>query len=128
MRPIQVVAVLLVECLVQIVESSERGHLPTISDLLELSQRTGIPAFPSPGQRCIGRGNGFYGVVPYTRQFMRHIIEGYAFYYGSLNLGQRCCTPQDPCGEGEGDCDGPLDGAAVHDGHRGCKVNTQKRK
>ena len=34
--------------------------------------------------------------------------------------GKRCCTPQDPCDEGEGDCDGPGDGG-LHDGHAGCK-------
>merc|ERR1712110_1319868 len=26
--------------------------------------------------------------------------------------GRRCCTPESPCGYGEGDCDGPLDGGA----------------
>merc|ERR1711910_176420 len=36
--------------------------------------------------------------------------------------GKRCCTPEQPCGLGEGDCDGPLDGG-VNDGHRGCKGN-----
>merc|ERR1719324_833263 len=34
--------------------------------------------------------------------------------------GKRCCTPEQPCGLGEGDCDGPLDGG-THDGHQGCK-------
>merc|ERR1712013_261697 len=34
--------------------------------------------------------------------------------------GQRCCTPENPCGLGEGDCDGPLDGGRS-DGDRGCK-------
>merc|ERR1739838_1205992 len=34
--------------------------------------------------------------------------------------GRRCCTPDQPCGLGEGDCDGPLDGG-VNDGHEGCK-------
>jgi len=34
--------------------------------------------------------------------------------------GRRCCTPEQPCGLGEGDCDGPLDGG-THDGHQGCK-------
>ena len=34
--------------------------------------------------------------------------------------GRRCCTPEDPCGEGEGDCDGPEDGGG-HDGHAGCQ-------
>ena len=33
---------------------------------------------------------------------------------------RRCCTPENPCDEGEGDCDGPGDGGN-HDGHRGCK-------
>merc|ERR1711942_36134 len=32
----------------------------------------------------------------------------------------RCCTPQNPCGEGEGDCDGPLDGGE-NDGDDGCE-------
>merc|ERR1711988_103418 len=36
--------------------------------------------------------------------------------------GRRCCTPEQPCGEGEGDCDGPADGGQ-HDGHAGCKGN-----
>jgi hypothetical protein len=35
--------------------------------------------------------------------------------------GRRCCTPQNPCIEGEGDCDGAGDGAGdEHDGDRGC--------
>ena len=34
--------------------------------------------------------------------------------------GRRCCTPENPCDEGEGDCDGPGDGGK-HDGHAGCK-------
>ena len=34
--------------------------------------------------------------------------------------GRRCCTPENPCDEGEGDCDGPDDGGG-HDGHSGCK-------
>merc|ERR1712096_187305 len=34
--------------------------------------------------------------------------------------GRRCCTPENPCNEGEGDCDGPGDGGG-HDGHKGCK-------
>ena len=34
--------------------------------------------------------------------------------------GRRCCTPEYPCNEGEGDCDGPGDGGG-HDDHRGCK-------
>ena len=33
--------------------------------------------------------------------------------------GKRCCTPKEPCDEGEGDCDGPGDGGQ-HDGHAGC--------
>jgi len=47
---------------------------------------------PPPGQRCSGRNYN----------------------------GRRCCTPEQPCGLGEGDCDGPLDGG-THDGHQGCK-------
>ena len=34
--------------------------------------------------------------------------------------GRRCCTPEQPCGYGEGDCDGPGDGGG-HDGHGGCR-------
>merc|ERR1712117_792041 len=34
--------------------------------------------------------------------------------------GRRCCTPEDPCDYGEGDCDGPGDGGA-NDGDAGCK-------
>ena len=47
---------------------------------------------PPPGQRCSGRNY----------------------------QGRRCCTPENPCDEGEGDCDGPGDGGG-HDGHTGCK-------
>merc|ERR1711936_444054 len=47
---------------------------------------------PPPGQRCSGRKYN----------------------------GRRCCTPEQPCGLGEGDCDGPLDGG-THDGHQGCQ-------
>merc|ERR1712110_1305368 len=50
------------------------------------------PSSPPPGQRCAGR---------------------------NFN-GRRCCTPENPCDEGEGDCDGPGDGGN-NDGHRGCK-------
>ena len=56
---------------------------------------TFVPFEPKPGQRCAGRN-----------------------YPG----GRRCCTPQQPCDEGEGDCDGPDDGGQ-HDGHAGCKGN-----
>ena len=52
-----------------------------------------IPFQPAAGQRCAGRN--FPG-------------------------GKRCCSPEQPCGEGEGDCDGPGDGGQ-HDGHAGCK-------
>ena len=34
--------------------------------------------------------------------------------------GRRCCTPENPCEEGEGDCDGALDGG-LNDGDKGCK-------
>eukprot|EP00092_Neocalanus_flemingeri_P006513 GFUD01007020.1.p1 GENE.GFUD01007020.1~~GFUD01007020.1.p1 ORF type:complete len:253 (+),score=60.92 GFUD01007020.1:58-816(+) len=57
-----------------------------------LSCGQGPPAEPPAGQRCSGRN-----------------YEG-----------RRCCTPEQPCGFGEGDCDGPLDGG-VNDGHAGCK-------
>merc|ERR1712172_419809 len=51
-----------------------------------------VPLEPKPGQRCAGRNYN----------------------------GKRCCTPENPCDEGEGDCDGPGDGGK-NDGHRGCK-------
>jgi len=51
-----------------------------------------IPLEPPSGQRCSGRNF----------------------------QGRRCCTPENPCGLGEGDCDGPLDGG-LNDGHEGCK-------
>merc|ERR1719411_1006393 len=51
-----------------------------------------IPFEPKQGQRCAGRNYN----------------------------GRRCCTPAEPCDEGEGDCDGPADGGQ-HDGHAGCK-------
>merc|ERR1719391_1362317 len=57
-----------------------------------LSVLLGQRTSPPPGQRCSGR---------------------------NFN-GRRCCTPEEPCGLGEGDCDGPLDGG-VNDGHAGCK-------
>merc|ERR1711892_913764 len=50
------------------------------------------PLEPPEGQRCSGRNYN----------------------------GRRCCTPDQPCGLGEGECDGPLDGG-VNDGHKGCK-------
>merc|ERR1712061_227470 len=49
---------------------------------------------PPPGQKCSGRNYN----------------------------GRRCCTPEQPCGLGEGDCDGPLDGG-THDGDQGCRGN-----
>merc|ERR1711970_101738 len=50
------------------------------------------PESPPTGQRCKGR------------------------HYGE----RRCCTPENPCSEGEGDCDGLGDGG-MNDGDRGCK-------
>merc|ERR1711872_362147 len=54
----------------------------------------GLPLEPPPGQRCAGR---------------------------NFN-GRRCCTPENPCGLGEGDCDGSLEGGK-NDGNRGCRGN-----
>jgi len=53
----------------------------------------GVPLEPPSGQRCKGR---------------------------NFSPGRRCCTPEDPCDEGEGDCDGALDGG-TNDGDKGCK-------
>merc|ERR1711971_1133839 len=70
--------------------------LLTVFTTLGLCQRQSPPSTPltepPQGQRCAGR---------------------------NFN-GRRCCTPESPCGYGEGDCDGPLDGGA-NDGHRGCQ-------
>merc|ERR1711988_326912 len=72
--------------------------LLTVFTTLGLCQRQSPPRTPltepPQGQRCAGR---------------------------NFN-GRRCCTPESPCGYGEGDCDGPLDGGA-NDGHRGCQGN-----
>merc|ERR1712102_279505 len=57
-----------------------------------LSPPRNPPTEPAQGQRCAGRNYN----------------------------GRRCCTPENPCGYGEGDCDGPGDGGA-NDGHAGCK-------
>merc|ERR1712126_382222 len=57
-----------------------------------LSPPRNPPTEPPQGQRCAGR---------------------------NFN-GRRCCTPENPCEYGEGDCDGPGDGGA-NDGHAGCK-------
>jgi len=53
----------------------------------------GTPLTPPAGQRCRGRNYD----------------------------GRRCCTPENPCGEGEGDCDGAGDGG-INDGNRGCRA------
>lgn len=53
----------------------------------------GVPLEPPAGQVCRGR---------------------------NFPPGRRCCTPENPCNEGEGDCDGPLDGG-INDGNAGCK-------
>merc|ERR1712183_452942 len=58
-----------------------------------------IPFEPKQGQRCAGRNYS----------------------------GRRCCTPEQPCEEGEGDCDGPEDGGQ-HDGHAGCKGELLQHK
>merc|ERR1712013_376792 len=57
----------------------------------QVGGREGVPLEPPTGQRCSGRNF----------------------------QGRRCCTPENPCGLGEGDCDGPLDGG-LNDGHEGC--------
>ena len=60
---------------------------------MALSSPQSFPVQPPAGQRCRGRN------------------------YGE----RRCCTPQNPCGLGEGDCDGQLDGGK-HDGNDGCRA------
>merc|ERR1719411_571882 len=60
--------------------------------LTALAQLSPARLEPPTGQRCAGRNYN----------------------------GRRCCTPEQPCDEGEGDCDGPGDGGQ-HDGHAGCK-------
>ena len=55
---------------------------------------------------CVGFGNIF--LIPDQRCAGRNYN------------GRRCCTPENPCGYGEGDCDGPADGGA-NDGHAGCR-------
>ena len=59
---------------------------------LIITLASSVPSEPGPGQRCAGRNYN----------------------------GRRCCTPEQPCDEGEGDCDGPGDGGQ-HDGHAGCQ-------
>merc|ERR1711994_132435 len=71
--------------------SSMRIILISVLLSLAASQSVDIQE-PPAGQRCSGRNYN----------------------------GRRCCTPQQPCGLGEGDCDGPLDGG-THDGHQGCR-------
>merc|ERR1711970_876798 len=64
------------------------------SEMLSARQvrKEGVPLEPPSGQRCSGRNF----------------------------QGRRCCTPENPCGLGEGDCDGPLDGG-LSDGDLGCE-------
>merc|ERR1711872_801870 len=64
----------------------------TLSCCQRLSPPRNPPVNPPEGQRCRGRNYD----------------------------GRRCCTPENPCEYGEGDCDGPGDGGA-NDGHAGCK-------
>merc|ERR1711955_58722 len=64
----------------------------TLSCCQRLAPPRNPPLDPPAGQRCRGRNYD----------------------------GRRCCTPENPCGYGEGDCDGPGDGGA-NDGHQGCR-------
>merc|ERR1711915_483901 len=64
------------------------------SSALKTKWIVNVPINPPLGQRCSGRNYN----------------------------GQRCCTPENQCGLGEGDCDGALDGGK-NDGDRGCKGN-----
>merc|ERR1712226_412775 len=58
--------------------------------------------------------------VKKQRQYRRTIVSCSGQRCAGRNYhGRRCCTPEEPCGEGEGDCDGPEDGGQ-HDGHAGC--------
>merc|ERR1712073_322 len=74
-----------------------RGEMKTaalvlISTLLSCTHGQNSVFSPPQGQRCRGRNYD----------------------------GKRCCTPENPCQEGEGDCDGAGDGG-VSDGNKGCK-------
>ena len=69
-----------------------RGERSPVTSFSSSSKSLSSRLEPPPGQRCSGRNYN----------------------------GRRCCTPESPCDEGEGDCDGPNDGGQ-HDGHRGCK-------
>jgi len=71
---------------------AEEPNPDYVADIFEVGGGDNIPLEPPVGQRCSGRN-----------------YEG-----------RRCCTPENPCNEGEGDCDGPLDGGR-NDGHAGCK-------
>ena len=58
-------------------------------------------------------------LVSQSRHLLTYLLAGQRCSGRNYN-GRRCCTPEQPCGLGEGDCDGPLDGG-THDGHQGCE-------
>ena len=60
--------------------------------------------------------------IIYLRLMIVNKLSGQRCFGRNYEGGKRCCTPENPCGEGEGDCDGPGDGGQ-HDGHAGCRGN-----
>ena len=63
-----------------------------------------------------------------TKRVAFEIYAKYLFFFSGQRCSgrnftkRRCCTPENPCGLGEGDCAGPFDGGA-NDGHKGCMGN-----
>ena len=77
------------------------------------------PPLNPPLQPPAGMVFGLYNYVGSRFMFYCLIISGQRCAGRNYN-GRRCCTPELPCGYGEGDCDGPGDGG-TNDGHRGCQ-------
>ena len=73
-------------------------------------QNLGLPLVPPAGKK----------IFLFSFWMFHHFTSSGQRCSGRNYNGRRCCTPQNPCNEGEGDCDGPGDGGK-NDGHRGCK-------